>query len=90
MGEMARYRDQDGDHAVCAKCGEKGVATGYVCYVRRAVVLIPLFQFEPEARYIADRNRIEADLAGLEFTEGILCAKCAKPASTAIIKGTGI
>ncbi len=70
------HRDKDGQTNACARCGEKGITVGTLCYVRRQVIIVPHFQFDPEPRYIVDRERLEKDLAAADFKEGTLCGLC--------------
>jgi hypothetical protein len=78
-GSMPVNTDGQGRKNVCAICGTTGVSTGILCYVRRKLVVVPLYQFEPEARYIVTREQFEKELAGNDFKEGTLCAKCYVP-----------
>ncbi len=84
--KMQRHKDKGGEMNICARCGDKGVTAGILCYVRRQVIIIPRFKIEPEARYITDRSRLEQDLAAVDFKDGIICRRCAESSSGTVAR----
>jgi hypothetical protein len=78
---IPQYKNENGDTNVCARCEAVGITTGALCYVRRKLIIVPMFQFEPEPRYIVDRETFEQELSAAEWKQGVICQACYVPNS---------